>query len=145
MNHEPPTHLVFRLLRCCAAKATSSRSSTCIYDRETRSLKPSSSVIMHRERANKVLGKRSSRLLNHVFKFFITARLPLRWTCVEGCRLQCKLYQVDRHLHPVVVVKESQVTHGFSSQIMSYILNMLIYGGIILLDILLQCLRCSLL
>jgi hypothetical protein len=144
-NHEPPMHLVFRLHHCYATKATSPRSSTCICDRESRSPKPSSSVILHRERANKVLRKRYSRLLAHVFKFFITARLPLRWMCTEGCRLQCELRQVDHRLHPIVVVKEPQVTYDFSSQIMSYILNMLIYIGMILRDNLLQCLRCSLL
>jgi hypothetical protein len=41
---------------------------------------------------------------------------------------------------PIIVVKESQVTYGFSSQIMSYLLNMFICVGIILLDNLLQCL-----
>jgi hypothetical protein len=40
----------------------------------------------------------------------------------------------------IIVVKELQVTSGFSSQIMSYILNMLIYVGMNLLDNLLQCL-----
>jgi hypothetical protein len=96
-NHEPPMHLVFCLLRCYAAKATSFRSSMCICDRERRSSEPSSSVILHRESANKVFGKRSSRLLTCFFKFFITARLPLRWTCAEGHRLQCELCQADHH------------------------------------------------
>jgi hypothetical protein len=40
----------------------------------------------------------------------------------------------------IIVVKEPQVTYSFSSQIMSYILNMLIYVGMILLDNMLQCL-----
>jgi hypothetical protein len=82
--------------------------------------------------------KRSSRLLAHLFKFFITAHLPLRRTCVEGHRLQHELRQADCHLHPIVIVKESQVTYGSFSQSMSYILNMLICVGIILLDNLLQ-------
>jgi hypothetical protein len=43
-------------------------------------------------------------------------------------------------VRPIIVVKESQVTHNFFSQIMSYIVNMLIYVGMILLDNLLQCL-----
>jgi hypothetical protein len=40
----------------------------------------------------------------------------------------------------IVVVKEPNVTNGFSAQFMSYILNMLICISIILLDNLLQCL-----
>jgi hypothetical protein len=75
-NNHDPTHLGFRLLRCCTAKATSSDSSTCIRDRESRSSEPSSSVILHREWATKVFEKRSSRLLTQFFKFFITTRLP---------------------------------------------------------------------
>jgi hypothetical protein len=54
-NHEPPTHLRFRLLRRCAVKTTSFRSSTCIHDRESRSPEPSSSVILHQERAIRFL------------------------------------------------------------------------------------------
>jgi hypothetical protein len=46
----------------------------------------------------------------------------------------------DRHLHPIVIVKELQVTYNFFSQFMSYILNMLVCVCIILLDNLLQCL-----
>jgi hypothetical protein len=56
--------------------------------------------------------------------FFITARLPLRRTCVEDHRLQREFRQTDCHRHPIVVVKEPQVTYNFSYQIMSYILNM---------------------
>jgi hypothetical protein len=63
-NLKPPTHLCFRLLHCCATKSTASHSSMCISDRESRSPDLSSSVILHRERENKVFGKRSSRLLN---------------------------------------------------------------------------------
>jgi hypothetical protein len=99
-----------------------------------------SSAILHRERVNKVFGKRSSRLLTHFVKFFTAARLPLRRSHVEGRRLQCELCQADRRLHPVIIVKEPQVTYGSYSQIMSYIFNMLIYVGMILLDNLLQCL-----
>jgi hypothetical protein len=138
-RHEPPAHLVFLLLRCCADMATSSRSSTCICDRESRSPEPSSSAILHQEMVNKVFGKRSSRLLACSFKFFTTARLPLRRTRAEGHRLQCNLRQADRHLHPIIIVKEAQVTYGFSSQIIFYLLHILICVGIILLDNLLQC------
>jgi hypothetical protein len=56
-NHEPPMHLGLCLLRYCATKATASRSLICICDRESRSLEPSSSMILHRERMNKVFGK----------------------------------------------------------------------------------------
>jgi hypothetical protein len=59
---------------------------------------------------------------------------------VEGRHLQHELRQDDRHLHLIVVIKEPQVTYGFYSQIMSYILDMLICVGMILLDNLLQCL-----
>jgi hypothetical protein len=131
-------HLVFHLHRCCAAKATSSCLSTCICDRECRSLESSSSVILHHERVNKIFGKRSSWLLTHVFKFFITAHLPLQQLRAEGHRLQHELRQADRCLYSIIIVKQPQVTYGFSFQIMSYILNMLICVGMILLYNLLQ-------
>jgi hypothetical protein len=96
---------------------------------------PSSSAILHQKRANKFFGKRSSRLLPRFFKFFITAHLPLRRTCAEGHRLQRELRQAElRRLHRIVVVMELQVMYGFSSQILSYILNMLICIGMLLLD-----------
>jgi hypothetical protein len=60
--------------------------------------------------------------------------------CAEGHRLQRELHQADRRLHPIVVIKEPQATYGFSSRIMSYLLDMLIYVCMILLDNLLQCL-----
>jgi hypothetical protein len=60
--------------------------------------------------------------------------------CTEGCRLQRKPRQPDRRLHLIIIVKELQVMYGFSSKIMSYILDMLIFIAIILLDNLLQCL-----
>jgi hypothetical protein len=134
-NHEPPTHLVFCLLHCYAAKATSSCSSKCIYDQESSSSEPSSSVILHQERVNKVFGKRSSRLLACFFKIFITAHLPLCCTRTKGHRLQRELRQADGRLYPIVIVKEPQVTYNFSYQIMSYRLDMLICVGMILLII----------
>jgi hypothetical protein len=112
----------------------------CIRDRESKSPKLSSLAILQWERANKVFGKRSSCLLAHFFKFFITARLPLHRMRTEGRHLQRKLRQANHHLHLIIVVKEPQVTYGFSSQIMSYILNMLIYVGMNSLDNPLQCL-----
>jgi hypothetical protein len=60
--------------------------------------------------------------------------------CVEGHRLQRELRQVQCHLHLIIVVKEPQVTYGFSSQIMSYILNILICVSMNFLDNMLQCL-----
>jgi hypothetical protein len=133
-KHESPSYLVFRLFHCCVANATSSHSSTYIYDQKSRSLEPSSSTILHRKRVNMVFGKRSLRLFAHFFKFFITAHIPFRRTCAEGHRLQRKLCQADRCLHPIVVVKEPQVTYDLFSQIMSYLLYMLIYVDMILLD-----------
>jgi hypothetical protein len=56
----------------------------------------------------------------------------------KGCHLQRELRKADGRFHPIVVVKEPQVTYGPSSQIMSYILNMLICVGMILLANLLQ-------
>jgi hypothetical protein len=66
------------------------------------------------------------------------AHLPHHQTCTEGRRLQHELYQSDHLCHPIVIIKEPQVTYGLSSQIMSYILNMLICVGMILLHNLLQ-------
>jgi hypothetical protein len=92
------------------------------------------------ESVNKLFWKRSLRLLARFVKFFITTRLPLRRSHVEDHCLQRKLRQSNHHLHPIIVIKESQVTYGSCSQIMSYIFNMLICLDIILLGNLLQCL-----
>jgi hypothetical protein len=81
-----------------------------------------------------VFGKRSSRLFDCFFKFFIMTRLPLHRTRVEGRHLQRELRQANRRFYPIVIVKEPQVTYGFSSQIMSYLLHMLIYLCIMLLN-----------
>jgi hypothetical protein len=54
--------------------------------------------------------------------------LPLCQTRVEGRRLQRGLHQVNRRFYPIVVVKELYVTYDFSSQIMYYILNMLMFA-----------------
>jgi hypothetical protein len=51
-----PPQSRFRRFCCCAVDATSSHLSTCIYDRESMSPKPSSLAILHREKTNKVLG-----------------------------------------------------------------------------------------
>jgi hypothetical protein len=68
------------------------------------------------------------------------AHLSLHRTHAEGRRLQCELRQADHRLRPIVVIKESHVTYDSCSQIMSYMLNMLICARMILLDNLLQCL-----
>jgi hypothetical protein len=105
----------FRRFCCRASEATSSRSSTCICNRESRSPELSSSAILHWESANKVFGKRSSQLLARFIRFFTTARLPLRRSRTEGHRLQRELRQVNHRLQLVVVVKEPQVKYGFCS------------------------------
>jgi hypothetical protein len=87
-------------------RRTSSRSSTCIYDWESRSPEPSSLAILHWEMVNKVFGKRSSRLLARFVKFFTMACIPLRWSHAESHRLQRELRQADHRLHPVVIIKE---------------------------------------
>jgi hypothetical protein len=69
-----------------------------------------------------------------IFTTARSPRLPLRRSRAEGRRLQRELHQADHRLHPVVIVKEPQVTYGSCSQIMSYIFNMLICLGMILLD-----------
>jgi hypothetical protein len=125
-NYEPSTHLGLRLIRCCAAKTYSSRSSMCICDWESMSPKPSSSAILHRERVNKVFEKRSSRLLARFVMFFTTAHLPLHRSYIDGHRLQREPRQTNRRLYPIVIIKEPQVTYDSYYQIMSYIFNMLI-------------------
>jgi hypothetical protein len=67
------------------------------------------------------------------------ARLPLRRSRADGHRLQRELHQVDRSLHSLVINEEPQVTYDSCSPITSYIFNMLICVGMILLDNLLQC------
>jgi hypothetical protein len=124
-NHENTNASRFCHFCCCAADTISSRSSTCICYWESRSSELLSSAILHRERMNKIFGKRSSRLLARFIKFFTTAHLPFRRSRAEGCRLQHELRQANRHLHPVIVIKEPQVTYGSCSQIMSYIFSVL--------------------
>jgi hypothetical protein len=87
-SHESTNTSRFHYFCCCATEATSSCSSTCIGDRESRSPELSSSAILHRERVNKVFGKRSSRLLTCYVKFSTTARLPLHRSHADGHRLQ---------------------------------------------------------
>jgi hypothetical protein len=44
----------------------------CTCDQENRPTKSLSSAIPHRKRVNKVFGKRSTRLIDHLLKFIIT-------------------------------------------------------------------------
>jgi hypothetical protein len=105
-SHKSTNTSRFHRFCCCAAEATSSHSSTCICNRESRSSEPSCSTILHRGRTNKVFGKRSSRLLARFIKFSTTARLPLLRSRAEGRRLQRELHQTNHRLHPVIIVKE---------------------------------------
>jgi hypothetical protein len=105
-SHENTNASRFHRFCCCAAEPTSSRSLTCICDWESMFLKSSSPVILHRERVNKVFGKRSSRLLARFVKFFTMPCLPLRRSHAEGRRLQRELRQVDRRLHPFIIVND---------------------------------------
>jgi hypothetical protein len=90
-------------------------------------------AILHRERANKFFENRSSWLLARFVKFFTTAHLPLYRSRAEGHRLQRELSQANRRLHSVVIIKELQVTYDSCYQITSYIFNMLICVGMILI------------
>jgi hypothetical protein len=126
-NHEPPMHLGFLLLRCCTAKTTPSRLSTCIRDQNSGSPEPSSLAILQRKRANKIFGKRSSRLLTLFFKFFITASLPLRQTRAESRHLQRELCQANCRLHPIVVFIRSSSSRNRKSRMISPIKSCLTY------------------
>jgi hypothetical protein len=95
----------FHRFYCYTVEATSSRSSTCICDRESRSLKLSSSAILHWERANKVFGSdlhdcslassSSSPRLTYLFVGH-----------AKGRRLQHEFRQVYHRVYPIVGVKE---------------------------------------
>jgi hypothetical protein len=133
-NHEPPTHLGFRLLHYCTAKATSSCSLTCIHDLESGSPEPSSSAILQRERANKFLG-------SDLYDCSLASSSSSSQLIYPFVRCMSRVVAFNANsVRPIIIVKEPHVTYGFSSQIMSYILNMFICVGMILLDNLLQCL-----
>jgi hypothetical protein len=135
-NHEPPTHLVFDFLRWCAVRSTSSHSSTCICDWESRPPEPSFSAIVQWERLNKVVGKRSTWLLDRFSKFIITTHLSLHRSHVEPCHINRELRQSARNRQKSTTVKEDM--YILNSRIMSFILNLLICIDMILLDSLLQ-------
>jgi hypothetical protein len=63
---------------------------------------------------------------------FIMAHLPLHRSRVETCCIYRELHQSTRDLQESTAIQE--VTYVLNSRIMSYILNMLIYVDMILLD-----------
>jgi hypothetical protein len=131
-KHEPPTHLCFHLLSCCAAKSTASRSLVCTCDWVSRSLKLLSSTILHQKRVNKVFGKRSSQLLNLILHVCHMTRLPLRRSRADHHLIYHELHQSMHSLQESTIVQED--TYILNSLIMSYILNILTCVGMILLD-----------
>jgi hypothetical protein len=132
---------------CCAAKSTSPRSLECTCDRESTSMEPSSSAILHREKLNKDFEKCSTWLLNHFIKlsswliYLLTGHTPT----IIVCNMQRAVAETQRFLINPIVIKEEDVTYVLFSQIMSDILIMIIFIGMILLDNILQCVRISLL
>jgi hypothetical protein len=103
---------------------------------ESRSPEPSSSAILHGGRIRFLESDLRNCSIRFI-KLFIIARLPLHWLRVEPHHIYRELRQSAHDLQEPTVVKE--VTYVFNSPILSYILNMLIYVGMILLDNLLQC------
>jgi hypothetical protein len=110
-------------------------------DWESRSPELSSSAILHLERANKVLESvlrdcliTSSTSLSRLVYLFVRH--------ADRYHLQRVIVQTDRHLlNPTVVNKEESLYILFS-QIMAYILCMIICADMILIYNLLQCLIC---
>jgi hypothetical protein len=83
-----PTQVTFSPLLTVVLPSwfSSSRSPTCIYDREKRSLKSVAFEILHRERANKVFGKRShatarNLIVDPIASTSSTLLLPHRRPC----------------------------------------------------------------
>jgi hypothetical protein len=132
-------HLDFCLLRSCAAKATSSRSSTCTCDQESTPTESSSSVIPHQKMVNKVFGKRSTRLIDHLLKFVITYLFIRRTPTIVVCNAPSSKV---RGVFSNLVVEEEESSYIHLSLIMYFILSMMICICIILLNNLLQCLIC---
>jgi hypothetical protein len=95
---------------------------------------------MHQERANKAFGKRSTRLLDRFSKFIITIHLPLRRASANRHRLH-RVVQTEWCLRNSTIVKEEEASYVLFYLIMYHMLNLVIYIGVILLD-LLQCLIC---
>jgi hypothetical protein len=100
--------------------------------------KTSSSVILHRERANKVSGKRSVQLLEcfHIAVLYVviaTARLPPRqWGATRRCQARGGADRRRCLLYPVIPV--SLETYSFMSLTMSFIPSTIWLGLILLLQ-----------
>jgi hypothetical protein len=77
-----------------------------------------------------------SETINRFSKFVITTHLPLRWSRTEPRRIYRGLHQSVCDSQKSTTVKE--YTYVFNSRIISYILNILIYVSMIMLDSLLQ-------
>jgi hypothetical protein len=98
----------------------------------------SSSAILHRERANKVFGKRSARLLEcfHIAVLYVlvtTARLPPRqWGAIR--RRQARGGADHRRRHLCLVIPVTQDTYDFLSLTMLFIPSMIWLGLILLLQ-----------
>jgi hypothetical protein len=95
----------------------------------------SCSAILHRERANKVFGKRSARLLEcfHIAVLVATARLPPRqWGATRRRQARGGADRRRCLLYPVIPV--SLETYGFLSLTVSFIPSMIWLGLILLLQ-----------
>jgi hypothetical protein len=77
-------------------------------------------------------------MLECFIKFVITALLHFHRTHADCRRLQCTVTKIKCHLLNSIVIKEGEAMHILFSQIMSYILGIIICVGTILLDNLLQ-------
>jgi hypothetical protein len=65
--------------------------------------------------------------------------LPLCWAHTDHCHLQCTIIQNERRLLASTVIKEQEALYVLFLTIMSFIMNLMICVGMILLY-LLQCL-----
>jgi hypothetical protein len=90
-------------------------------------------MILHRERVDKVFGS------NHRdCSLALSSSSPRLVYLFVGLTRRVIAFNVN-FVRPIVIVKEPQVTYGSCSQIMSYIFNILICVGMILLNNLMQC------
>jgi hypothetical protein len=81
-------------------------------------------------------------LLDRFFNFIITAHLHFRRASADHRCMQCVIAYTKWHLDNPTVVKENEASYIIFSQIMPYILSMMICIDMILLDNLLQYLIC---
>jgi hypothetical protein len=68
-------------------------------------------VILHKERANKLFGKGSMRLLNCFSTFIITIRRPFLGASVDCRYLQHTVVRTEQHLRNSTVIKELKSYH----------------------------------